>query len=301
MQKKTIHIVFQVLNFLSDPVLSFSFQLTADEKLLLLFLAKHKGHKGIYPSLQTLAKELHVHYRNVRRTLDRLKKKKLVIVDYVPGKSSNYILMIPLTQGVDAPTPDQPSETPRASTPSHPGRTRPDTQGVHAPQSDKRNNRVNKTERARKRAPLSAFWKPSEQNMIKCHEIANKVGKSTDDLITKFKNLQWRKEATSAYWDGDFENFLIDERAPAIMGDTRATPKDQPRPQLRDWTAERLAREAKEASQPKAQEAQEPVQPFECITPKEAIARLRLLRQGALSNGEDKTTHPADPGDHHSR
>ena len=291
--EKTIHIVFQVLNFLSDPILSFSFELTADEKLLLLFLAKHKGQKGIYPSLQTLAKELHIHYRNVRRTLDRLKKKKLVIVDYVPGKSSNYILMIPLTQGAHAPTQVQVNETPRASTPSHPGRTRPDTQGVHAPQSDKRNNRVNKTERA----PLSLAWLPNDQNLNKAREIGAKVGKSADDLITKFRNIQKSKEATSAYWDGEFENYLINERAPAIMTNGHAAPKDAPRPTMRDWTQERLDREASEAKQ--KQEAQEaPYIEPPTIPMKEVLKMLK--QKGALPNGEEKT--PAvDTSNHHGR
>jgi len=155
MSDKTIHIVFQVLNFFASNE-SDDFLLTANEKILLLFLAKHKGKKGIYPSVLTLAKELKRNETSIRRSLACLVKKKLIFIEYHPGKSSVYSLHfvedLDSTPGVDAPPC---VDVPRAWTPGHPGRGRQDTPGVDARQSDKRNNPLNNTERARKeRAPL---------------------------------------------------------------------------------------------------------------------------------------------------
>lgn len=305
MQSKTIHIVFQVLNFLSQACLSGQYDLSSDEKLLLLFLAKHKGVRGIYPSVITLSKELQRNETNIRRSLKRLKDKNLILIEYIPGKSSQYTLLLPeilsTTPGVHAlPA----SMLPPAPTPGHPGRTRVDTPGVHAPQSERVNNPLNKTERARtKRAPLSLSWSPNDKNMQSAREVASKVGKTTDQLIIKFKNLQISKEATSTDWDRNFENYLIDERVPVMLGTNQ--PSQDNRPKLKDWTQERIEREQREAaSAPNARKAQE-AQPEESVPAVEHIPFLELKRryllkqQGELSHAEEDST--IDTGNHHSR
>lgn len=282
-QEKSIHIVFQILNLLSDPSVRCHYpKLTPDEKLLLLFLAKHKGHKGIYPSILTLAKELDRSDSAIQRSAKRLVQKGFIRIDPVPGKSNNYtILILGDTPSVDA-TPSV--ELPLASTLPHPPRPRYPTPSVDATQSDKSNNRFNNTERARKgRLPLSLSWKPSEKALAQATGVGTKVNKSADELITKFRNLQASKQATSANWNAEFENFLINERPTGFMGSQSVT--QVTRPTGIDYTAARLEREAKtgtsEFEKKKAQSAVEVRVP----TPREVIEMLRKQKQGEL-NGE---------------
>ena len=121
---KSIHIVFQVLNFLSLPELSAHYELSPDEKLMLIFLAKYKGAKGICPRIRTLKKELQRSDRPIQKTLNRLREKKLILIDYIPGKASSYTLVLPLLElsttpvAEDTPVVD---DTPSPTTP-HPRR-----------------------------------------------------------------------------------------------------------------------------------------------------------------------------------
>lgn len=131
MQEKTIHIVFQVLNFLSHPLSSSSYDLSPDEKLILIFLSKHHGQKGIYPSVHTLSRELQRHHTCIRKTLKKLVKKNLLKIQNIPGKSSNYTLLIPsleLSTGVR--THAQGSET-APYAPVHTQGTHPCVGGTH--------------------------------------------------------------------------------------------------------------------------------------------------------------------------
>ena len=211
MQSKTIHIVFQVLNFLSQACLSGQYDLSSDEKLLLLFLAKHKGVRGIYPSVITLSKELQRNETNIRRSLKRLKDKNLILIEYIPGKSSQYTLLLPeilsTTPGVHAlPA----SMLPPAPTPGHPGRTRVDTPGVHAPQSERVNNPLNKTERARKKTALalSVDFDPTPESC----DIAKRCGLTEDEAnyeFDKFMNYHLEKGIEKTDWQLILQNWFI--------------------------------------------------------------------------------------------
>jgi predicted transcriptional regulator len=305
-QSKPLHIVFEVLNFLSSPALSSLYDLSSDEKLLLIFLSKHKGVKGIYPSAHTLARELVRHHTCIRKSLKKLVKKNLIKITLNPGKSSHYTIILP---NIDLSTGVSTHAYSSVDTPYAPMRTL----GTHpciptlrtgAYQSERENNKVNNTERARtKRAPLSLSWSPNDKNMQSAREVASKVGKTTDQLIIKFKNLQISKEATSTDWDRNFENYLIDERVPVMLGTNQ--PSQDNRPKLKDWTQERIEREQREAaSAPNARKAQE-AQPEESVPAVEHIPFLELKRryllkqQGELSHAEEDST--IDTGNHHSR
>ena len=90
-EKKDLpHIVFRVLNFVSTPEAS---SLLPNEKLLLIFLAKHHGKKGIYPSRATLAKEMHVTSRYITTLIQSLEEKKLIKIQDSHGKSHHYELL----------------------------------------------------------------------------------------------------------------------------------------------------------------------------------------------------------------
>jgi hypothetical protein len=204
MSEKVIHIVFQVLNFLSQDI-STQFKLTADEQLLLIFLSKHKGHKGIYPSVVTLARELKRSESAIRRSLTRLRKKQLILIDYVPGKSSNYKLLIPsldlsTTPSVDATTT---LSTPLASTLGQSRRTRQDTPSVDARQSERGNKtkEINRRGRHKKHAapfPVDFMINPKSEKLI------DELGLDEDDtneIINKFVDYYSAKHQTSDDWN----------------------------------------------------------------------------------------------------
>lgn len=210
--KKTVHIVFQVLNFLSRPHLSADYNLSSDEKLLLIFLAKYKGGGGIYPSVSTLGRHLQRNVTSIRRSLRRLLQKKLIKIQYVPGKSSNYTLFIPCddlstTTGVDA---LGICDAPRASTPVHPVRTRPTTPRTDARLSERDNNHLNKTERTRtKRASaLSDDFEPNKQSC----QTAKEAGLTQDEAnyeFEKFMNHYLENEEKKKDWQLVLKNWFI--------------------------------------------------------------------------------------------
>jgi predicted transcriptional regulator len=87
--QKEIHIVFQVLNFIHGDECR-SYDLTQSEQLLLIALAKHQGPKGLYPSYETLAKDIHLTRRHVMRVLKSLIEKDLLTCEKNEGRSNNY-------------------------------------------------------------------------------------------------------------------------------------------------------------------------------------------------------------------
>src|ERR1043165_6962937 len=86
-----MHIVFQVLNFVYGEE-CLKYDLLPIDKLLLIALAKHHGPKGIYPSQQTLAKELHITERHTRERLCYLRSKSLIFID--DTKRQNHYKLI---------------------------------------------------------------------------------------------------------------------------------------------------------------------------------------------------------------
>ena len=76
---KEIHIVFRVLNFIYSPLVE-KYNLLANDKLLLINLAKHKGAYGIFPSQKTLAKELELSVRYIRERLHYLASLGLILI-----------------------------------------------------------------------------------------------------------------------------------------------------------------------------------------------------------------------------
>lgn len=91
---KEIHIVFQVLNFLKSDH-HFATITNANEQRLLMFLASHKGEKGIFPSISLLAKELRIESRSVMRLIKKWVELGVIEVEENPGKNNHYYLHIP--------------------------------------------------------------------------------------------------------------------------------------------------------------------------------------------------------------
>jgi DNA-directed RNA polymerase specialized sigma subunit len=103
MSKKEIHLVFQVLNFLySDHHLA---QITnATEHHVLINLASHKGQKGIFPSISTIAKELKLKNRAVIRAIQKWEQLEVLQIEKNVGKNNNYFMSIPCTTSVSTDT-----------------------------------------------------------------------------------------------------------------------------------------------------------------------------------------------------
>lgn len=216
---KEIHIVFQVLNFIFGA-LSHPYNLSPDEKILLIALARHKGAKGIYPSITTLAKELKRSRRSIMRYLKVLNEKQLINIDKNLGCSNRYKLS---PTSVNCVTGDVhvTSDTPVTGLVT----TEVTTSDTPVTQSIKINNKKEIIERARKkRAALSDSFLPNEKIIPLWQETVSKSGKTKDQLLSKFKNLQKSKDGMSADWDAEFENFLLNERPMGYSG-SKPTPE----------------------------------------------------------------------------
>lgn len=205
MSEKNIHIVFQVLNFVSNYC-SIDYQLTTTDRLLLLILAKHHGVKGIYPSFTTLAKELKVTPRQVQKRILYLESQDLLIVDRKKGKSNYYTLSKVIhNQGTVVPYSAADQGTPVPYTQE----LQDTNQGTPVPPINTDNqNRRNKTERGRdKTAPpsLSDFL-PDETNLMLCGDLnLNPV-----DELASFKARYSGKTHALQY---EFSRWLKDSAA----------------------------------------------------------------------------------------
>ena len=208
MSDKIVHIVFQVLNFFSNPSESSHYNLSSDEKLLLLFLAKHKGQKGIYPAIKTLSKELARDVRAIKRTLRRLQDKKLLTIEFNLGKSSYYTLTFLSTgSGVDTTTYQ---EGVVASTPPEGWRPHHGGSGVHTTQSIQINNPINKTERARtnRALPLSVDFLPND----KAKDLCKNKNLDLNSMIQKFRLISQAQGKTYVDEQAAFELFILNEK-----------------------------------------------------------------------------------------
>jgi DNA-binding MarR family transcriptional regulator len=206
MSEKTIHIVFQVLNFITSED-STPYQLTADEEKLLLILASHKGDKGIYPGIPTLAAKTKRHRTNVIKTLSKLEEKDLLLIDRLSGRSNHYTLTIPTlklsttssahaTSSVDT-TSSADATTPVVSTLT--------TSSVHATRLALRRSKKNKTERGRASlaSPLSVF-QPSEQNQFLASDLRL-------DLAAELESFRHRHKGEKNQYE--FERWLKNSHA----------------------------------------------------------------------------------------
>lgn len=157
MSEKTVHVVFQILNFLHSEK-SIAYSLNDAERLLLITLASHKGAKGIYPSLKTLSRELKKKESTVRRWTASLAQKKLIRIDRTIGISNHYVLsevlMTPLTS-------EQGTHTDPAQIRADPPLTSEQGTPLTSEQLITKRNNKGITERAR--APIAFDFRPDQK------------------------------------------------------------------------------------------------------------------------------------------
>jgi len=88
---KPIHIMFEIANFIYSEE-SEKYNLLPIDKLLLMLLAKHHGPKGIYPSTDTLSKELSVSPTYIKRRIIYLEEQGLITIERKLGSYHRYTL-----------------------------------------------------------------------------------------------------------------------------------------------------------------------------------------------------------------
>ena len=86
---KKIHLVFQVMNFLTSED-SLPYSISNDEWKCLVILASHNSLSGMWPSMPTLAKKLHVTVRSVEKTISKMRNKGLIDWLERRGRSNLY-------------------------------------------------------------------------------------------------------------------------------------------------------------------------------------------------------------------
>lgn len=301
MSDKKIHIVFQVINNLCHLC-----HVSNPDKLILITLASFAGVKGICPSASKIGKRVGMSSRHVYRSLKRLEDQKIIKITRFIGRGSQFELLF-LSTTPDIDVIGKVKHTPDIDVIGTPDICVIPPMTYVSPYITKEVTKINNRERKRtKRAPLSPSWWPNEKLLTKATDVAGVSGIGVNELIKKFINLSISKEKTSAYWEGEFENFLINEKPVEwlksnVRGDTNVIGTPQPnRSHGKDWTQERLDREAKEAVKPKTvdellKEANENMAKRSDIpTPEEVIAMMRAKLNGHSAHGALGNDTPRD-------
>lgn len=208
MQEKSIHIVFQVLNFIFSEASS-NYRLLPVDRLLLVALAKHHGSKGIYPSTRTLARELHLSKTHIKERINYLDSINLIKINRKNGCSHFYYLEFLSTDR--STTVDRLPEIDRSTTPAGTGQPQRPHRSTTVDRINTNNqNRLNKTERARinRALPLPDDFMINEKNKALCDE------KNLDSnfLTKKFIAMCKSQGKTSVDHQAAFELFVLSER-----------------------------------------------------------------------------------------
>jgi DNA-binding MarR family transcriptional regulator len=200
-----IHITFEVLNFLSDQERSKKYNLTSTQRCLLIMLSKHKGDKGIYPSIKTLAALIGSEERCTRRLLKKLEDKGLITIQSNNGRTSNYTLSEVIHREEEGVTLTQGHMTlpPRVLTPSPPGH--------NTLRYNNRSNSINNRREGDKARPhsLPDNFFPDKESCA----LGESLG-FEKTIISKFKDFVKDRGVKSRDWNARFRNFLRDERPP---------------------------------------------------------------------------------------
>lgn len=255
---KDIHIVFQVLNFIYGPAIT-EFKILDIDKHILILLAKHNGPGGIYPSTHTLAKELSKTPTYIKRRINFLEEKKLIQLERHYGRSHRYLLSEVIHSR--STTVDQSTTVDRSTAVLTTGQLQVANRSTAVDPINLNNqSRLSKQrERSFPRAarssptPLSLNdFSPSEANQILCREL----GLDLENQVEKFKS---RFKANGRNLQFEFGEWIRNDKPPSANRQGRAggvgsflgsghsnasNPSNATYAGMRDWTAERLAREA---------------------------------------------------------
>jgi len=212
--KKDIHIVFQVINFIHESI-SKQYKLLPIDKLLLITLASHKGAKGIFPMQETLADELGITRRHLRGRIKYLESVGLIWIEKI-GRKHHYHLQKLSTIGELQCLYEEPIGEPQClSQGNHSASHR----GTVVATNNKVSNKIKKVERARKKpAPLSADFSPTE----KTRAIIDGMGYSADEkeiIFGDFMDHYLDSDIISNAWNKKIIKWFNNEkREPGFLG-----------------------------------------------------------------------------------
>jgi len=209
MTDKTIHVVFQVLNFLRS-INSTEHAIIANDKLLLVFLAAHQGEYGIFPNQQTLANELHLTVRHIRDRLKYLASLGLISITRVKRKH-HYTLNF-LTQIEELQFPYSPQKQLQQRNPSSSSQRNPSSahRGTPVPTNNNKNNQVNNSERAatKRAAPLTDDFLPTQATFDKAEELGLTEEEANQE-VDKFMGHYLAKGIKNVDWDAALHKWFI--------------------------------------------------------------------------------------------
>lgn len=205
---KTVHTVFQVLNFLRSPD-SKQYKLTPVDQLILIYLANHEGKNGIYPSQATLAHDLNIKERHLRDKLVNLRNTGLIMYEKM-GRKYHYKLST-----IAAPQCRYCSENCNKHRHPSAGIT-----GTPVPVlSIYSNNDLTMRGRRKRALPLPVSFMPNEQSRQVISEL-----KLSSDMLQEFKDFCGDKGILSYDWQARYRKYLRDEKKYLVKKNSTTIP-----------------------------------------------------------------------------
>lgn len=200
--EKSMHPMFQVVSFFKSGFCQ-EHNLSSDEQTMLLILASYQGEKGIFPCINTLARDTNKNHRNTRHTLQRLQEKGLISTDRTLGKSSHYSINLVTENNEKLSTTQVVHDhitypQPRSCTTQGIGRVRPRTQVVYDLQSDNYNNLKEKRESALPNfSPNEEHIKFAQDSGIDLEKELESFGNLHKGEKNKFSFMRWLQGAVN--------------------------------------------------------------------------------------------------------
>jgi len=213
---KNVHIVFKVTNYLksrpenSPPILPI-------DKVILIFLATHHGHLGIFPNQETLARECEISIRYVRERLQylmecglisitRIRRKHHYNLDFLTKELSTIAEpQFPYQETIAEP--QFPSQRNHSS--AHSGTTVPTNNSIKNPSNKIEREAtaslsVNNSEKPKAKAvPMTDDFCPTRKILVKGMEMGL-TKDEVDEEVEKFRaiHIEMGKKFPEKEWDG---------------------------------------------------------------------------------------------------
>lgn len=204
MQGKSVHVVFQVLNFIYSPFCK-QYTLLPIDKLILITLAKHKGVRGIFPMQETLAEELCTSIRYLRTRVKHLEKQGLLFVEQINRKNNYYLTFLSTTEDLQIPSKETEEDlqirSQRIYRSPHTGST---DATINQLSNQGRKQRGNK----KRSLPLSEDFFPSDETQL----VAKNGGLTLDETryeFDKFMNYYIENQQEKTDWQLVCQNWFI--------------------------------------------------------------------------------------------
>lgn len=210
MSTKDKHIVFRVINFLHSDF-SLAYKLLPIDKFILVTLASHNGLKGIFPSKECLANELHVTLRYTRERLKHLEKQSLISVQ--KKRNQDHYQLLFLSTGEEPQFPNTyPQEEPQFR---ERGTTVP-PKGTTVPPYISIKNKVNNKRRTKEAdASLSFLFVDFEPNRetIKIAAENGLTEREAEEVLYKFREYYVEKRIKRENWQAELQEWYLRKAA----------------------------------------------------------------------------------------